>query len=90
MADEPCYSKVADEQLDEIELSRDRDLYNDLVNAREDIVDNPGRARQRSAAITTTEGVRFRFPLQGRPPYTIVWTSASEGPRIEPVFPYPT
>jgi hypothetical protein len=88
VASEPCYSKVADEQLDEIEMSGDHELYNDLVNACEDILDNPGRARERSAAITTTEGVRFRFPVQGRAPYKIFWSS--EGPRIEAVFPYPS
>lgn len=88
MSDEDCYSQVADEQLDEIERSGDLDLYNDLVNACEDILDDPGRAREQSAAITTKEGIRFRFPVRDRQPYKIFWSS--EGPRIEAVFPYPT
>lgn len=86
--EEPCYSAVADEQLDELESSGDPDLYNDLVKVCETILDNPGWARERSAAITTRNGIRFRYAVPGREPYKVFWSS--DGPRIEAVFPYPT
>ena len=85
---EPAYSRVAKDQLDELLASGDVDLYNDLVTVCEFILDHPASARRDSAALTTAEGIRFRFAVPGRAPYKVFW--AADGPTIEAVFPYPT
>ena len=84
----PGYSLVADEQLDGILAAGDTALYNDLVTVCEFILDHPGAAQRDSSAISTAEGIRFRFPVPGRPPFKVFWSS--EGPTIEAVFPYPS
>jgi hypothetical protein len=84
---EPCYSQVVDEQLDEIEQSGNLQLYNDIVTVCEFILDNPRSAQSRSSAITTKQGVRFRFAVPDHFPYKVFWSS--DGPRIEAVFPHP-
>ena len=84
---EPCYSQVADEHLDEIERSGNIQLYNDIVTVCEFILDNPDSAQSRSSAITTEQGIRFRYAVPGRSPYKVFWSS--DGPRIEAVFPRP-
>lgn len=79
------YSLVADEQLDEIEAAAP-DLYNDIVEICEEILDHPEAHRAGATAITTRDGVRMRTAVPGRPPYKIFWSAG--GPRIEAVFPY--
>ena len=81
------YSAVAAEQLDAMEAGDDPELYNAVLGACELIFNQPGRAQSLSAAITTKEGIRFRLAVDGHDPYKVFW--ASEGPRIEAVFPYP-
>ena len=83
----PCYSQVADEQLDDIEQSGNSQLYNDLVTVCEFILDNPESAQSRSSAITTQQGILFRYAVPGHSPYKVFWSS--DGPRIEAVFPHP-
>ena len=85
-ADGAC-SQVADTQLDSLEAGPDADLYNAVLDACELIFRLPVQAQARSTAITTTEGIRFRLPVVGHPPYKVFWSS--EGPRIEAVFPHP-
>lgn len=82
---EGSYSRVADEQLDEIEAS-DPGLYNDLLTICELIFTDPSRAQSMSAAVRTEQGIVFRLAVPGRPPYKVFWSS--DGPRIEAVFPY--
>jgi len=82
-----AYSQVADEQLDSLEAGSDVDLYNAVLDACELILLLPAQARARSTAITTAEGIRFRLPVAGHPPYKVFWSS--DGPRIEAVFPHP-
>jgi hypothetical protein len=64
------------------------DLYNAALDACELIFLIPAQAQAqaRSTAITTQEGVRFRLPVAGHPPYKVFWSS--QGPRIEAVFPH--
>jgi hypothetical protein len=81
-----AYSRVADEQLDALEAGPDVELYNAVLDACELVFRAPSLAQQRSTAITTHEGVRFRLPVAGHPPYKVFWSS--EGPRIEAVFPH--
>ena len=83
------YSQVADEQLDNLEAGPDVDLYNAALDACKLIFRLPGHARYMSTAITTDEGVRFRLPVPGHPPYKVFWSQHDEGPRIEAVFPHP-
>jgi hypothetical protein len=82
-----AYSQVADEQLDSLEAGSDVDLYNAVLDACELIFRLPAQAQARSTAITTAEGIRFRLPVAGHPPYKVFWSS--DGPRIEVVFPNP-
>jgi hypothetical protein len=84
----PGYSAIADQQLDELQASGDPDLYTAVVETCELILDQPGVARRRSAAIQTPHGIRFRTPVSGFPDVKVFWSSG--GPRIEAVFPYPT
>ena len=86
MTEEDAYSEVADQQLDALENGPDPDLYNAVLDACELIFRLPAQAQARSTAITTQEGVRFRLPVAGHPPYKVFWSS--EGPRIEAVFPH--
>jgi hypothetical protein len=83
------YSSIADEQLDALEQGPDPDLYNGALDACQLIFDATGVAQQRSTAITTTEGVRFRLPIVGHPPYKVFWSHTDDGPRVEAVFPHP-
>jgi acyl CoA:acetate/3-ketoacid CoA transferase len=82
-----AYSEVADQQLDALEIGPDIDLYNAVLDACELIFRLPAQAQARSTAITTSEGIRFRLPVAGHPPYKVFWST--EGPRIEAVFPHP-
>jgi hypothetical protein len=84
----PGYSAIADQQLDELQVSGDSGLYAAVVETCELILDHPGVARRRSAAIRTPYGIRFRTPVNGFPDVKVFWSS--EGPRIGGVFPYPT
>lgn len=85
---DPSYSSVADQQLDELEAGPDKDLYNAVLDACELVFANAGAAQARSSAITTLEGVRFRLPVVGHPPYKVFWSRNDDGPRIEAVFPH--
>ncbi len=87
MSADDANSQVADKQLDSLEASPDPDLYNAVLNACELIFRLPAQAQARSTAITTPDGIRFRLPVAGHPPYKVFWSS--DGPRIETVFPYP-
>jgi hypothetical protein len=58
-----------------------------VLDACELIFRLPAQAQTRSTAITTAEGIRFRLPVAGHPPYKVFWSS--DGPRIEAVFPHP-
>jgi hypothetical protein len=82
-----AYSQVANKQLDSLEAGSEADLYNAVLDACELIFRLPAQARARSTAITTAEGIRFRLPVAGHPPYKVFW--CSDGPRIEAVFPHP-
>jgi hypothetical protein len=82
-----AYSQVANSQLDALEAGSDADLYNAVLDACELIFQLPAQAQARSTAITTAEGIRFRLPVAGHPPYKVFWSS--DGPRIEAVFPHP-
>lgn len=81
------YSEVADEQLDAPEQGHDVELFNAVLDACDLVFRAPARARAMSTAIRTREGIRFRLPVPGHPPYKVFWSS--EGPRIEAVFPHP-
>lgn len=82
-----AYSQLADEQLDLLEAGPDADLYNAVLDACELIFRLPAQARARSTGITTTEGIRFRLPVAGHPPFKVFWSS--ERPRIEAAIPHP-
>ena len=79
------YSKVADQQLDELE-ARDPALYDAVLTAWESIFDHPERAQSLSGAITTEQGIRMVLPVPGFPPYKAFW--GTELPRVEALFPY--
>ncbi len=83
------YSAVADEQLDKLEAGSDADLYNAVLDACELIFQLPERAQSLSTAITSADGIRFRFPVAGFYPYKVFWSSSQGGPRVEAVFPHP-
>lgn len=83
------YSAVADEQLDELETGADADLYDAVLDACELVFVAPGMAQARSTAINAVEGIRFRLPVAGHPPYKVFWSKTEEGTRIEAVFPHP-
>ena len=87
MSSADAYSQVANKQLDSLEAGSDADLYNAVLDACELIFRLPAHAQARSTAITTAEGMRFRLPVAGHPPYKVF--SSSEGARIEAVFPHP-
>ena len=78
------YSKVADQQLDELE-ARDPALYVAVLTACESIFDHPERAQSLSGAITTEQGIRIVLPVPDFPPYKVFWST--ELPRVEAVFP---
>ena len=81
-----AYSEIADAQLDELEAGPDADLYNAVLDACELIFRYPQKAQALSTAIRTKDGIRFRLPVTGHPPYKVFWSS--DGPRIEAVFPH--
>ncbi len=81
------YSAVADAQLDALERNADPRLYEAILDACELVFQHPARAQALSTAITTAEGIRFRLPVLGHPPYKVFWSAG--GPRIEAVFPHP-
>ncbi|MCW2844934.1 MAG: hypothetical protein JWN22_2850 [Nocardioides sp.] len=89
MSGDGAYSEVADEQLDAWESGDDADLYNAALDACELIFSATGHAQARSSAIRTEEGIRFRLPIAGHPPYKVFWSGTEDGPRIEAVFPHP-
>jgi hypothetical protein len=82
-----AYSQVANKPLDSLEAGSEAGLYNAVLDACELIFRLPAQAQARSTAITTAEGIRFRLPVAGHPPYKVFWSS--DGPRIEAVFPHP-
>lgn len=84
-----AYSQVADEQLDALEAGDDPDLYNAALDACDLIFHATGIAQSRSTAIQTAEGIRFRLPIVGHPPYKVFWAHTDDGPRVEAVFPHP-
>lgn len=86
---EGAYSAIADKQLDELESGADADLYNAVLDTCELIFALPEHAQSRSSAITSAEGIRFRFSVAGFYPYKVNWSSSSDGPRIEAVFGHP-
>ena len=79
------YSKVANQQLDELE-ARDPALHDAVLTMCESIFDHPKRAQSLSGAITTEQGIRMVLPVPGFPPYKVFWST--EMPRVEAVFPY--
>ncbi len=83
-----AYSEVADSQLDELEAGTDMALYNAVLVNCDFIFRKPGQTQANSTAIRSDEGIRFRLPVPGYPPYKIFWSP--EGPTIEAVFPFPT
>lgn len=83
------YSEIADRQLDALEAGANADLYNASLDACELILRAPGTAQARSSALNTAEGIRFRLPVAGHPPYKVFWSNGEGGPRIEAVFPHP-
>lgn len=86
MSTDGSYSEVADEQLNGIQ---DADVYNAALDACELVFVATSLARARSSAIQTEDGIRFRLPVAGHPPYKVFWSFTDEGPRIEAVFPHP-
>lgn len=89
MSFDGSYSAIADEQLDALEAGPDANLYNGALDACQLIFEATGLAQQRSTAITTNEGVRFRLPIAGHPPYKVLWSHTADGPRGEAIFPHP-
>ena len=87
MSPDDAYSAVADAQLDQFEEGPEAELYDAIIDACELVFRFPGKARSLSTAISTVEGILFRLPVAGHPPYKMFWSS--EGPRIEAVFPHP-
>ena len=84
---EGSYSAIADKQLDELEQGPDADLYNAALDACELVFRATGIAQSKSSAITTPQGIRFRLPIVGHPPYKVFWQQTENGPRIEAIFP---
>lgn len=82
------YSEIADAQLDQLERQVPISIFEAVVATCEWILDEPGAARSRSAAISTMDGIRFRLAVPGTDGLKVFWSS--EGPRIEAVFGYPT
>ena len=80
------YSPTAEEQLDALEVGPDVDLYNAIIQACELIFLAPEIAQNLSTAFITMDGIVFRLPVAGYPPYKVFWSTA--GPRIEAVFPH--
>lgn len=89
MSFDGSYSSIADEQLDALEDGDDPDLYNGALDACHLIFGATGLAQQRSTAINTTEGVRFRLPIVGHHPFKVFWSQTDDGPRVEAIFPHP-
>jgi len=86
---EGSYSTIADEQLDVLEAGPDVELYNAVLDACELVLHLESHAQARSSAIRTADGIRFRLPVVGHPPYKVFWSKTEEGTRIEAVFPHP-
>ncbi len=80
-----AYSKIADQQLDEIE-ALDPDLYDAVLTVCESIFDHPERAQSGSRAITTEQGIRMVLSVPGFADYKVFWST--DLPRVEAVFPY--
>ncbi len=72
-----------------LEASDDIDLYNAALDACALVFQAIGVSQSRSSAIQTAEGIRFRLPIVGHPPYKVFWSHTDDGPRIEAVFPRP-
>lgn len=86
MTDDDAYSAVASDQLDALEAGPDADLYNAVLDACELMFRLPGQAQTRSTAIVTANGISYRLPVAGHPPYKVFWSA--DGPRIEAVLPH--
>jgi hypothetical protein len=81
------YSGIADAQLAALAAGDDLRLYDAVLDACELIFIAPDKAQSVSSAITIKEGIRFRMPVAGHPPYKVFWSS--ELPRIEAIFAHP-
>lgn len=79
------YSKIADQQLDELK-ALDTDLYDAVLTACESIFDYPERAQSILRAIRTEQGIRLVLSVPGFAPYRVFWST--DLPRVEAVFPY--
>ena len=77
MSADDDYSQVADKQLDSLEAGPDADLYNAVLDACELIFRLPTQAQARSTAIRTPDGIRFRLPVAGHPPYKVFWSAGA-------------
>ena len=85
---EGSYSAIADLQLDELELGTNHLLFNGALDACELIFRAPRLAQSKSSAINTADGIRFRLPIVGHPPFKVFWQHTDSGPRIEAIFPH--
>lgn len=83
------YSSVAAEQLDRLESEADDDLWNALVDACELVLRLPAEVQRHSSVIRTDEGLRFRLPVAGHPPWKVFWSRVHDGTRVEAVVEHP-
>lgn len=81
------FSRVADQQLDELEAGPDTARYNAILDTCDLIFRLPNHAGMRSSAITTNDGIIARLAVPGHFPYKVFWST--QGPRIEAIFPHP-
>lgn len=77
MAD--LYSPQADHDLDKLE-GGDPALYDAVMVACEMVFRAPERAQAFSGAIVTAEGIIFRLPVAGMPPWKVFWSA--KGPTV--------
>lgn len=82
------WSEIAEEQLDNLYLGPDPDLYNAVLMTCNLILEDPGISRGLSKTVQTEDGIRFRFPVDGHYPYKVFWSRTVDGARIEAIFPY--
>lgn len=80
-----AYSQVAEDQLD-TSKEVDLDLYRDLVEVCEAILDEPKAYRASAPAVAAQSGILLRTPVPRRAPYKVFWST--DDPRIEAIFPY--
>ncbi|MGV1004285.1 MAG: hypothetical protein ACOYEV_05850 [Candidatus Nanopelagicales bacterium] len=78
------YSRIADAQLDALEVAADADLYNAVLQTCALILRLPQRAQALSTPVTTPRGTVWRLPVLDHPPYCVYWAG-----RIELIYPSP-